>query len=52
MASEGAGSRLALYPKSLKAKRVEFVDELTKMAWGTYVQFRDTDGNAFLLRGP
>ena len=36
---------------ALRAKGVEFMGEPTKMAWGTYVLFSDTDGNQFLLRG-
>ena len=38
--------------ESLKARGVEFVDDPMQMAWGTYVKFRDLDGNEFLLKGP
>ena len=38
--------------ESLKNKGVEFTEGPTKMAWGTYANFRDTDGNEFLLKGP
>ena len=34
----------------LKERGVEFDGEPKKMAWGTYVSFRDTDGNEFLLK--
>ena len=37
---------------SLKERGVDFTETPTKMAWGTYAPFRDTDGNEFLLRGP
>ena len=37
--------------KSLKDRGVEFIDEPTKMSWGTFAKFRDTDGNEFLLKG-
>ena len=38
--------------ESLKANGVELMGEPRQMAWGTYVSFRDTDGNEFLLKGP
>ena len=38
--------------ESLRDRRVEFVGEPRKMAWGTYATFRDVDGNEVLLRGP
>ena len=38
--------------ESLKSKGVEFLDKPTKMSWGSSAQFRDTDGNEFLLKGP
>ena len=37
--------------ESLKGRGVEFLEEPKKMAWGTYVRFRDTDQNEFLLKG-
>ena len=35
----------------LKSRRVEFLEDPKKMAWGTYARFRDPDGNEFLLKG-
>ncbi|MDX8360917.1 MULTISPECIES: VOC family protein [Bacillaceae] len=35
----------------LKTNGVEFLDEPKKMEWGTFVQFKDLDGNDFLLKG-
>ncbi|MFS1514503.1 VOC family protein [Chengkuizengella sp. SCS-71B] len=37
--------------ETLKANGVSFVDEPKKMEWGTFVQFKDEDGNQFLLKG-
>lgn len=36
--------------EKLKANGVEFKGEPQKMQWGTYVQFKDEDGNEFLLK--
>jgi lactoylglutathione lyase len=36
---------------AMKARGVEFLGEPNKMAWGTFVQFKDLDGNIFLLKG-
>lgn len=33
----------------LKAKGVEFIEELKEEPWGTYCLFRDIDGNIFCL---
>ena len=35
--------------QQLKAKGVEFEGEPQKQPWGTYVKFRDPDGNTFVL---
>ena len=35
----------------LKGNGVEFLEAPKKMQWGTYAQFRDPDGNVFLLKG-
>lgn len=35
----------------MKANGVEFLGEPQKMQWGTYVTFKDIDGNEFLLKG-
>lgn len=35
----------------MKSKGVEFTGELQKMAWGSFVTFKDLDGNEFLLKG-
>ncbi|PLS18264.1 hypothetical protein CVD28_08245 [Bacillus sp. M6-12] len=40
---------LAVY-KTMKSNGVEFLDEPKEMQWGTYVQFKDEDGNQFLLK--
>ncbi|GAB7386273.1 VOC family protein [Bacillaceae bacterium] len=37
--------------ETMKAKGVEFLGEPQQMAWGTYVQFKDIDGNEFVLKG-
>jgi lactoylglutathione lyase len=37
--------------ENLKGNGVEFLEEPKKMPWGTYAQFRDLDGNVFLLKG-
>ena len=37
--------------ETMKAKGVEFAGEPQQMQWGTYVSFRDLDGNEFLLKG-
>ncbi|RUQ27857.1 VOC family protein [Peribacillus cavernae] len=37
--------------EKLKANGVELAGEPNKMQWGTFVQFRDEDGNEFLLKG-
>jgi lactoylglutathione lyase len=34
----------------LKANGVEFLGEPQEMQWGTFVQFKDEDGNEFLLK--
>lgn len=36
--------------ETLKANGVEFLGEPNKMEWGTFVQFKDEDGNEFLLK--
>ncbi|ETI67091.1 VOC family protein [Neobacillus vireti] len=36
--------------EKLKANGVEFLDEPKEMQWGSFVQFKDDDGNVFLLR--
>ncbi|MBY6038226.1 VOC family protein [Fictibacillus nanhaiensis] len=35
----------------MKEKGVSFLDEPQTMQWGTFVQFKDEDGNEFLLKG-
>jgi uncharacterized glyoxalase superfamily protein PhnB len=35
--------------KELAAKGVQFDGEPQKMEWGTFVTFRDPDGNRFVL---
>jgi predicted enzyme related to lactoylglutathione lyase len=35
--------------RQLKAKGVEFEGEPQKQPWGTYVKFKDPDGNTFVL---
>jgi lactoylglutathione lyase len=35
----------------LKSNGVEFLGEPNVMQWGTFVQFKDEDGNQFLLKG-
>ena len=35
----------------LTTNGVEFLEPAKKMQWGTYAQFRDPDGNVFLLKG-
>ncbi len=35
----------------LKNNSVEFIDEPQKMQWGTFMKFKDIDGNEFLLKG-
>jgi lactoylglutathione lyase len=37
--------------EAMKANGVEFLDEPKEMQWGTFVQFKDQDGNEFLLKG-
>ncbi|MED0658874.1 MULTISPECIES: VOC family protein [Bacillus] len=37
--------------ETMKKNGVEFLGEPKKMQWGTYVQFKDEDGNEFLLKG-
>ncbi|MCF6093792.1 VOC family protein [Microaerobacter geothermalis] len=37
--------------ETMKANGVEFLEEPQKMQWGTFVRFKDTDGNEFLLKG-
>lgn len=34
----------------MKERGVEFLGEPNKMQWGTFVQFKDDDGNVFLLK--
>ncbi|MFS0863176.1 VOC family protein [Fredinandcohnia sp. 179-A 10B2 NHS] len=36
--------------QTLKANGVEFLGEPHEMQWGTFVSFRDEEGNEFLLR--
>ncbi|MBM7692192.1 putative enzyme related to lactoylglutathione lyase [Peribacillus deserti] len=36
--------------EKLKANGVEFLGEPQEMEWGTFVQFKDEDGNQFLLK--
>jgi len=36
--------------EAMKANGVEFLGELQKMQWGTFVQFKDEDGHEFLLK--
>jgi catechol 2,3-dioxygenase-like lactoylglutathione lyase family enzyme len=36
--------------ETMKANGVEFLDEPKTMQWGTYVTFKDLDGNEFLLK--
>ena len=38
--------------KELKARGVEFVQELQKADWGTAAIFKDADGNQFVLSTP
>lgn len=35
--------------RELKARGVEFAQELTKESWGTYAVFKDLDGNKFWM---
>jgi lactoylglutathione lyase len=37
--------------ETMKKNGVEFLGEPKKMQWGAYVQFKDEDGNEFLLKG-
>ncbi|NDI35285.1 VOC family protein [Chengkuizengella sediminis] len=37
--------------ETLKANGVSFVGEPKKMEWGTFAQFKDEDGNEFVLKG-
>lgn len=37
--------------EAMKAKGVEFLSEPQQMQWGTFVQFKDEDGNEFVLKG-
>ncbi|MBA2874732.1 VOC family protein [Thermaerobacillus caldiproteolyticus] len=37
--------------ETMKARGVEFLGEPQKMQWGTFVQFKDIDGNEFVLKG-
>ena len=37
--------------EAMKEKGVEFMGEPQKMTWGTFVQFKDDDGNEFVLKG-
>jgi lactoylglutathione lyase len=36
---------------TMLSKGVEFIDEPKTMQWGTFVQFKDPDGNQFILKG-
>lgn len=36
--------------EKLKGNGVEFLSEPKEMQWGTFVQFKDEDGNEFLLK--
>ena len=35
--------------KQLKARGVDFIKEPTKADWGTFVMFKDSEGNQFVL---
>lgn len=37
--------------RRMKANGVEFEGEPNKMQWGSFVAFKDEDGNSFLLKG-
>jgi lactoylglutathione lyase len=37
--------------ETMKANGVEFLEEPKEMPWGTFVQFKDEDGNEFILKG-
>ncbi|KGR77256.1 VOC family protein [Ureibacillus manganicus] len=37
--------------EKMKASGVEFLGELQEMQFGSFVQFKDEDGNEFLLKG-
>jgi lactoylglutathione lyase len=37
--------------EALKANGVDFLEEPQQMPWGTFVRFKDLDGNEFLLKG-
>jgi lactoylglutathione lyase len=37
--------------EEMNEKGVKFLDEPKTMAWGTFVQFEDEDGNQFILKG-
>ncbi|PRS04946.1 hypothetical protein C6W22_17350 [Bacillus atrophaeus] len=37
--------------EKMKTNGVEFLSEPNEMHWGTFVQFKDEDGNEFLLKG-
>lgn len=37
--------------EKMKANGVEFAGEPNEMPWGTFAQFKDEDGNDFLLKG-
>jgi lactoylglutathione lyase len=41
---------LQAYYDRLKTAGVEFLSEPQKMPWGTFAQFKDPDGNLFLLK--
>ncbi|OEH93103.1 VOC family protein [Bacillus solimangrovi] len=36
--------------EQLKINGVQFIDEPKEMQWGTFVQFRDEEGNQYLLK--
>ncbi|EST53261.1 hypothetical protein T458_20645 [Brevibacillus panacihumi W25] len=36
--------------ETMKTRGVEFLGEPNQMQWGTFVQFKDEDGNTFLLK--
>ncbi len=36
--------------EKMKTNGVEFLGEPNQMEWGTFVQFKDEDGNVFLLK--
>ncbi|WP_163102359.1 VOC family protein [Peribacillus alkalitolerans] len=37
--------------ETMKSNGVEFIEEPKEMQWGTFVQFKDEDGNQYIMKG-